>query len=82
MRTVISISDGTFERATRAATALGITRSEFFERAAERYLDAISRESLTRKINEAIDLIGTTDTSNRDAVDAGRGRLMHTSDEW
>lgn len=83
MRTAeISVPDGTFDRATDAATALGITTSEFFERAAERYLDELSDESLTGRVNAAIDRIGGTDTSNRTAADAGHRRLAETMDEW
>ena len=37
---------------------LGITRSQFYSRAAQRYLDELDAESLARRIDEAIDMIG------------------------
>lgn len=82
MRTVITIPDGTFERATRAATALGITMSEFVERAVERYIGELSGESLTERVNAAVDRVGETDASNHAAAEAGRRRLSETFDEW
>ena len=36
MKTAISLPDDTYEQATRQARALGISRSEFFARAAHR----------------------------------------------
>lgn len=36
------------------ASELGMSRSEFFSRAAERYLSELDGESLTAHINEAI----------------------------
>ena len=38
MKTAISVPDETFAQATRQAAELGISRSEFFARAARRYL--------------------------------------------
>ena len=38
MKTTISLPDDTFERVDRAAKQLGFSRSEFFARAAERWL--------------------------------------------
>ena len=38
VKTAISVPDETFEQATRQAAELGISRSEFFARAARRYL--------------------------------------------
>ncbi|WP_205687340.1 ribbon-helix-helix protein, CopG family [Cellulomonas endophytica] len=36
MKVAISVPDGTFERVVRRAADLGMNRSEFFARAAER----------------------------------------------
>jgi predicted DNA-binding protein len=79
MKTAISLPDATFERATRKSKELGISRSEFFARAAEVYLDELSSHSLTREINEALETAGT-DESTSAAVTAGRRRL--TEDDW
>lgn len=37
-----SVPDDTFDRATKQAAELGIIRSEFFTRAARRYLDVVT----------------------------------------
>jgi len=52
-RQAISVPDDTFEKATRRAHDLGMSRSEFFARAAARYLDELDAESVTRQIDLA-----------------------------
>jgi antitoxin MazE6 len=74
MKTAISLPETTFEQATKKARELGISRSEFFARAAELYLDELAGHSLTRQIDEALQAIGT-DESSRAAVAAGRHHL-------
>ena len=54
MKTAISLPDATFERIERAAKKLGVSRSEFFARAAERWLDDLDDERATEAINRAI----------------------------
>jgi hypothetical protein len=54
MKTAISLPDDTYEQATRQAAELGISRSEFFARAARSYLDQLAAHSLTQQINEAL----------------------------
>jgi hypothetical protein len=56
VKTAISIPDETFARAERQAAALGMSRSEFFTRAVRRYLEQLEAESLTGRINLAIDM--------------------------
>jgi predicted DNA-binding protein len=51
MKTAISLSDETFERVSRTASYLGMSRSEFFARAAQRYLDELDNLSLTGQID-------------------------------
>ena len=80
MKTAISLPDATFERATRKSKELGISRSAFFARAAEVYLDELSSHSLTREIDEALETAGTDDESSSAAVTAGRRRLA--GDDW
>jgi metal-responsive CopG/Arc/MetJ family transcriptional regulator len=81
MKTAISVPDDTFEEAERRATALGISRSEFFTRAAQRYLEELDAQSLAARIDAAIELVGV-DTSAQVAVAAGRRRLAADEDEW
>jgi len=74
MKTAISLPETTFEQATKKARELGISRSEFFARAAELYLDELDGHSLTRQIDEALEATGTDESSSA-AVAAGRRRL-------
>jgi mRNA interferase MazF len=57
VKTAISLPDATFERATKKSKELGISRSEFFARAAEVYLDELASHSLTRQIDEVAAVI-------------------------
>lgn len=54
MKTAISVPDETFRRVDDAAVRLGVSRSEFFARAAERWLDALEDDGTTEVINRAI----------------------------
>ena len=80
MKTAISVPDRTFERATQRANELGISRSEFFATAAERYLDELDSGSLTERIDAAVARMDATD----DAADAavGVGRRVLADSEW
>lgn len=78
MKTAISVPDDTFEQATQRAEELGISRSEFFARAARRYLDELSSRSLTRQIDEALQSVNADDSADA-AVAAGRRRLADES---
>jgi len=79
VKTAISLPDDTYEQASRRAAELGISRSEFFARAARRYLDELASQSLTRQINEALQ--ASDDDSNAAAAAAGRGYLA-SQDDW
>ena len=72
--------DETFAQATRKAAELGISRSEFFARAAGRYLDELASRSLTQEVNEALQAAGSDDSAAT-AARAGRRRLG-AGDEW
>jgi Ribbon-helix-helix protein, copG family len=80
VKTAISVPDDTFEQATRQAAELGISRSEFFARAARRYLDELAEGSLTQQIDEAFEEVGHDDSAAA-AVAAGRDRLAR-QDDW
>lgn len=80
MKTAISVPDETFDRATRQAAALGISRSEFFSRAARRYLDELTSRSVTEQVNQALEAAGDDD-SGAVAARAGR-RHLAARDEW
>jgi len=79
VKTAISLPDDTYEQATKRAAELGISRSEFFARAARSYLDELAAHSLTQQINEALQT--ADDDSNAAAAAAGRSYLAD-QDDW
>jgi metal-responsive CopG/Arc/MetJ family transcriptional regulator len=82
MKTAISLPNDTFERASRRAMDLGLSRSEFFARAANHYLEELDAASVTEQINAALKQIGTSDDSYEVAVESGRQLLLNSPDEW
>ena len=82
VKTAISVPDETFEKASRRAQDLGVSRSEFFSRAASRYLDELDAESVTHQINQAVDAQSEPDDSVAAAVAAASRVLADTSEEW
>lgn len=54
MKTAISLPDDTFQRVDHAAKRLGVSRSEFFARAAERWLEALEDEGTTGAIDRVV----------------------------
>jgi len=81
MKTAISVPDETFDEAERRAAALGMSRSEFFTVAARHYIDELDAQSLTRRINAVVDLVGD-DESARAAIGEGHRVLAAETDEW
>ena len=82
VKTAISVPDETFDRVCRRASALGISRSEFFAKAAQRYLDELDAESLTGQIDTALESIDSPDESQEIAVTIGRRALGAVDDAW
>jgi metal-responsive CopG/Arc/MetJ family transcriptional regulator len=82
MKTAISVPDDTYERATKRAEDLGMSRSEFFSRAAASYLDQLDSESLTHQIDAAVEALGEYGDSAADAVATGHRVLDGVSDDW
>jgi len=82
VKTAISIPDDTFDRASRRARELGLSRSEFFTRAAARYLDDLDAETLTQQIDLAVTALVDEDASAADAVAVGRRTVARGVDEW
>lgn len=77
VKTAISVPNATFERADRAARKLGMSRSEFFSRAAEHWLDALDDDGTTEAINHALESI-PPDHGFADAAAAG----LAARDDW
>jgi metal-responsive CopG/Arc/MetJ family transcriptional regulator len=80
MKTAISLPEHIFEQATRRARELGMSRSEFFARAAQLYLDELDTHSLTQQIDEALQVTDPGESASA-AVGVGRRRLAG-EDEW
>ena len=77
MKTAISLPDETFARVEEAAKRLGVSRSEFFARAAERWLDDLDDDKTTDAINRALAGV-PQDTA---FVDAAADRLVREHGE-
>ena len=81
VKTAISIPDETFARAEEQAAALGMSRSEFFTRAVRRYIEHLEAESLTGRINTAIDM-AWPDGVTIDVVRYGHRHPATGDDAW
>jgi metal-responsive CopG/Arc/MetJ family transcriptional regulator len=82
VKTAISVPDEIFEQAAGQAAELGISRSEFFARAARRYLDELATRSLTSQIDQALLQASGNDDSGAAASAAGRRLLAAGDDDW
>lgn len=82
VKTAISLPDEIFDRASARANDLGLSRSEFFARAATSYLDELDAHSVTRQIDAALEQSQRVDDASRAAVEAGQRLLLETNDEW
>ena len=78
MKTAISLPDATYARVTQRAQDLGMSRSEFFARAAEHYLSELDDASLTDAINDALN----ADVDDSNAVAAAAGRSVAGAGDW
>lgn len=54
MKTAVSIPDRVFHRVEEHAHRLGMSRSEFFARAAARWADELDEENITAAIDAAL----------------------------
>ncbi|WP_026452942.1 CopG family transcriptional regulator [Saccharomonospora iraqiensis] len=81
METAISVPDTTFEKVEQRATALGVSRSEFYTRAAQRYLADLETQDLSDEIDDALARIQGEDSSTL-AVRAGHRRIAELSGAW
>lgn len=81
MKTAISVPDDTYAQVTQRARDLGMSRSEFFARAAANFLDELAKESETAAINGALDAATGGDGSNAAAAAAGR-LVTRDADDW
>jgi metal-responsive CopG/Arc/MetJ family transcriptional regulator len=78
VKTAISIPDETFRRVDAAARRLQVSRSEFFVRAAERWLASLEADSTTQAINRALGH-GVQDTAFTAAAATSLGSSVESS---
>ncbi|WP_454299489.1 ribbon-helix-helix protein, CopG family [Salana multivorans] len=82
METVISLPDHAAERFDHVAQRYGMTRSEFYRRAAERYADALDGPDLTAQIDDAIEAVGQPGEESAELRRTANARLVDASDAW
>lgn len=80
MKTAISIPDETFNRAEQAASHLGISRSEFFTRAAWLLIVESEAASLTERMDAALARIADEDVD--DVLAQGRRTVAEGAGDW
>jgi metal-responsive CopG/Arc/MetJ family transcriptional regulator len=76
VKTAISIPDETFAQVEEHAAALGMSRSEFFTRAVRRYIEHLDAESLTGRINLALDMAWPDPATMEVVVDYRHRRVL------
>ncbi|GAB3170103.1 ribbon-helix-helix protein, CopG family [Myceligenerans halotolerans] len=82
MKTAISLPDNAAERFDHIAQKHGMTRSEFYRRAAEHYADELAGADLTAQIDDAIGAIGQPGDDSAGLRRAANAHLVDASDEW
>jgi predicted DNA-binding protein len=82
MKTAISLPDQAADRFDRIAHRHGMTRSEFYRRAAEQYADELTDADLTAQIDEAIGAVGQPGEESAQLRHIANARLVEVSDEW
>ena len=82
MKTAISLPDDAAERFDRVADKHGMSRSEFYRRAAERYADELTDARLTEQLNEAIEAVGQPGDDTAELRRTANVRLVDREDDW
>ncbi|MFH0783581.1 MAG: hypothetical protein V2B20_16730 [Pseudomonadota bacterium] len=78
MKTAISIPDPIFEAAEKFAHRVGISRSQLYTKAVEKYLKESQNQSVTKKLNE----IYSEESSSLDRADHSLQYSSLKKDEW
>ena len=74
--------DATYERVTRRARELGISRSQLFTQAADQFLAQLDAVGLTQQIDAALSRLLDRDDSAVAASAVGRRVLDQAAGEW
>ncbi len=72
MKTAISVPDETFARVDAAAERLGVSRSQFYARAAERWLAALDDDGTTAAIDAVLADVAEKDENTEFLAEAAR----------
>jgi metal-responsive CopG/Arc/MetJ family transcriptional regulator len=78
MKTAISIPDSVFEAAEKFAQRVGVSRSQLYTKAVEKYLKEFENQSVTKKLNE----IYSEESSCLDRADQTLQYSSLLKDEW
>lgn len=78
MKTAISVPDETFAQVDTAARQLGMSRSEFYSRAAKRWLEELADDTTTEEIDRAI-AGGDVDSA---FVERAAHALVDPAEDW
>ena len=81
MKTAISLNDELFIAADTKAKELGVSRSQFFAVAAERYLQELESETITEAYNRVYGPLGGQDPETAEFIREAARRTMERS-EW
>jgi metal-responsive CopG/Arc/MetJ family transcriptional regulator len=82
MKTAISIPDETFDRVTRTARKLGVSRSELMTKATVVYLDNLESRELTAEIDRVLGTVVIDADADQAVVEASKTRLAEINDDW
>ena len=85
MKTAISVPDEIFRRVDECAAALGMSRSGFYSRAAEEFIERLDSQSRVGAINDALSRSGVRAANDAASVgQVGLERLENFTrdDEW
>lgn len=78
MKTAISIPDEVFKRAEKLARRLGISRSQLYSQAVEKYVNKHRPEAITNAMNRVLDEVGDA----RDAFVSSAAHRVLEGTEW
>ena len=73
MRATLTVDDDLFVEADRRAAQLKLSRSAFYQRALEHYLEQLRADELTTRMNRFLDRYGD---------DADAGLASHVAEVW
>lgn len=82
MKTAISLPDHAAARFDRIAQTHGMSRSEFYRRAAEHYAEELTGADLTAQLDAAIEATGQPGQETSELRRAANARLTGRTDEW